>query len=170
MEGNLKIASQISDPVFSAKAASRASRLGITVVALTALVCCGYSSSAKAQVFQGSIGPSGGEIAAAAVGVGVAVATIAVVTVISVNNSHHTLKGCVFAGPNGLKLQTSDSKTYAIEGDATSIKAGDRVKLHGSKEKKTKDSSGNQVFKVEKLKKDYGPCQVNLAQAPSAVR
>jgi hypothetical protein len=114
-----------------------------------------------------SIGPSKAEVVGAAVGIG---AAIAVVTIVAVDHSHHVLKGCVFTGPNGLRLQTSDSKLYVIEGDAASIKAGDRVKLHGSKVKKTKDTSGDQVFKVEKLSKDYGPCQVNLAQAYSTAR
>ena len=109
-----------------------------------------------------SVGPSKGEVVGAAVGVG---AVVAAVTIVAVNHSHHTLNGCVFAGQNGLQLRTSDSKTYAIEGDAADIKAGDKVKLHGSRVKKTKDSSGDQVFKVEKLKKDYGPCHVTPAEA-----
>ncbi len=45
-----------------------------------------------------------------------------------------------------------------LEGDAASVKVGDRVKLHGSKVKKTKGTVGDQVFKVEKLNRDYGPC------------
>ena len=97
----------------------------------------------------------------------VAVVTVAVVVVVEVNKSHHTLSGCVTSGPSGLLLQTSDAKTYALEGDAASIKVGDRIKFHGSKVKKTKDSAGDQVFKVEQIKKDYGPCPVGPA-APNA--
>ena len=157
-----------SDPATSAKAPSRVSGQIqiIAFAALTALLCSGSTSPATCQS-SGSIGPSEGEVVGAAVGVG---AAIAVVTVVAVDHSHHTLKGCVFTGPNGLRLQTSDSKVYAIEGDAASIKAGDKVKFHGSKVKKTKDSSGDQVFKVEKVSKDYGPCQVNLAPAPNSSR
>jgi hypothetical protein len=97
-------------------------------------------------------------------GVGVGIAAIA--TIIAVNHSHHTLQGCLFEGPDGLRLQSSDSKIYTIEAGAASVKPGDRVKLHGSRVKKEKGSSGYQAFKVEKLSKDYGPCHVTLAEAP----
>jgi hypothetical protein len=69
---------------------------------------------------------------------------------------------------SGLELQTSDGKTYALEGDAASIKVGDKVKIHGSKIKKTKDSTGPGVFRVEKLNRDYGPCPAATATAASA--
>jgi hypothetical protein len=39
------------------------------------------------------------------------------------------------------------------------------VKLHGSKVKKTKDTSGDQIFRVASMNKDYGPCKVNTATA-----
>jgi hypothetical protein len=68
--------------------------------------------------------------------------------------------GCVVSGPNGPELQTGD-KRYALEGDAASIKVGDRVKIHGSRVKKTRDQTGGQVYRVEKIKKDYGPCPVS---------
>jgi len=97
--------------------------------------------------------------------VGVAVgagAVIALVVVVAVNSGHHTVSGCVVSGPNGLELQTSESKRYALEGDAASIKVGDRVKIHGSRVKKTKDTTGDQVYRVEKLKKDCGACPVSM--------
>src|ERR1035437_6573577 len=144
-----------STPFFSNR------RRGISaLVALGALLCSGASSPTGCQQSSGSIGPSTGEVVGAAVGVG---AVIAAVVLIGVNHSHHTLKGCVLSGPNGLELQTSEPKTYALDGDAATIKPGDRVKLHGSRVKKTKDQSGSQVFKVEKLSKDYGPCKVSGA-------
>jgi hypothetical protein len=104
-------------------------------------------------------GPSGGEVAGAGIGVGAAVVIVAVV---AVSHSHHRLTGCAFDGPNGLKLKTSDS-TYSIEGDAANIKAGEKVKLHGSKVKKAKGAGGDQVFKVEKVRKDYGACHIEVA-------
>jgi hypothetical protein len=101
----------------------------------------------------------------AAVGIG---AVIAIVVVVAVNSGHHTISGCVISGPNGLELQTGDSKRYALEGDAASIKVGDRVKIHGSRVKKTKDTKGDQVYRVEKLRRDYGPCPVKIsAPGPS---
>ena len=126
-------------------------------VALGALLCSGATSP---NACQGSFGPTTGQVVGVAVGAG---AVIAAVVLVEVNHSHHTLKGCVLSGPNGLELQTSEPKTYALDGDAATIKPGDRVKLHGSRVKKTKDQSGSQVFKVEKLSKDYGPCKVSGA-------
>jgi hypothetical protein len=140
-------------------------RRGIVIlVALGSLLCTGSTAPTQCSGFSGGIGPSNGEIAAAAVGI-VAV-PVAVVTVIAVEHSHHTLQGCVFSGPGGLELRTNDAKTYKLEGDAASIKVGDRVKFHGSHVKKAKhDDAGEQVFKVEKLSKDYGPCPVAVANA-----
>jgi hypothetical protein len=88
----------------------------------------------------------------------------AVTTILAVNHSHHTLTGCIFQGPEGLRLQSGHSKIYNLEGDAESIKVGDKVKLHGSRVKKAKGSHGDQAFKVEKLNKNYGPCHVTLAE------
>jgi len=137
-------------------------RLGIAALAaLSVLFCSGATGPATCS---GNIGPSSGEVIGAAVGIGAAVLVIVVVAV-EVSNGHHTVSGCVISGPNGLELQTSD-KRYALEGDATSIKVGDRVKIHGSRVKKTKDTKGDQVYRVERLKKDYGPCPVKMS-APS---
>jgi hypothetical protein len=148
-----------SDPHRSStEPASRSGRaFGIAALAaLTALLCSGATSPTGCQS-SGTIGPSKGEVIGAAVGI-VAVITVAIVVVVEVNHGHHVVTGCVVTGPDGLQLRTSDAKTYTLEGDAASIKVGDRVKFHGSKVKKTKDTAGNQVFKVEKIQKDYGPC------------
>ena len=117
-------------------------------------VVAAFSATLMAQQ-GGHIGPSGGEVAGAAVGV---VAVVSVVVAVAVNHSHHIKSGCVVSVPHGLELQTSDSKTYTLEGDAANLKVGDRVKIHGSKVKKAKGATGPDVFKVEKLNKDYGTC------------
>lgn len=152
----MKIPQLASDPTAPLGASSRASRLQrISVFAASALlVCCGATSCSKTQI--------GLSVAAiAAIGAGTAVGIT-----LAVQNSHHTLQGCLVSGPGGLELRTSDSKIFALEGDVAIIKVGDRVKLHGSKLKKTKDSAGDQVFVVEKLNKDYGRCPAN-ALAPA---
>jgi hypothetical protein len=84
-----------------------------------------------------------------------------VVTIVLVNKAHHSVKGCVFAGKDGLDVQTQDNmKTYALAGVTENIKVGDLVQFHGSKVKKVKDSTGDQTFAVHKVGKDYGPCMV----------
>lgn len=143
-----------------------ARRFGIAAFAgLAVLLCSGSTSPTGCQSGSlGNIGPSNGEVLGAAVGLG-AVIAVAIIVPVEISHSHHTLTGCVFTGPRGLELRTSDSKTYALEGDAATIKVGDRVKLHGSKAKKTKDTTGDQVFRVEKLNRDFGSCHVETAQS-----
>ena len=133
---------------------------------MAAILCTGAASPSGCYS-TGSFGPSNGEIAGAAVGIGAAVA-VAIIVPVGISRSHHIVTGCVITGSNGLELQTSDSKTYLLEGDAASIKVGDKVKLHGTKIKKTKDSTGPGVFKVEHLNRNYGPCPVASTVAGSA--
>ena len=139
-------------------------RFGVAAFAALAVqVCSGASTFPKAsRSSSGTIGASTGEVVGGAVGIGAGLTAI-VVILVEVNHSHHTLDGCVSSGPNGLELQNSDSKRFMLEGDSASVKAGDRVKLHGSRVKKTKDTTGNPVFNVQSLKKDYGPCHVTPA-------
>jgi hypothetical protein len=134
-------------------------RFGITAFGLLGvLLCTGASSSTGCQsTNSGTIGPSKAEVGGAIAGVGV---VIAVVVIVAVNHDHHLLSGCVYSDGGGVKLRTSNSQTYAIEGDPSAIKVGDMIKFHGSKVKKTGDSSGNQVFRIDQIKKDYGPCHI----------
>ena len=153
------------DPSETAKPSSIANRrVGIAAFAGLAVLFCSGSTSPTACQSSGTIGPSTGEVVGAAVGIG-AVIAVAIIVPVEISHSHHTLVGCVVAGASGLELRTNDAKTYALEGDAASIKVGDRVKLHGSKAKKTKDSAGDQVFRVEKLNRDYGMCHVETVQS-----
>jgi Protein of unknown function (DUF5818) len=104
----------------------------------------------------GHIGPSNGAIAGGIVGAGAAI--VGVVVAVAVVHSHHLLSGCIASGPNGAELRTSDAKTWSLEGAPADIKPGDRVKVHGERVSHRKSSSGAQVFKVDKLIKDYGSC------------
>jgi hypothetical protein len=119
------------------------------------------------------IGPSKGEIIGIAVGISAGV-VVGVVVLVEVNKSHHSLKGCVTAGPDGLTLHTEgNSKVYALTGVPANVKVGDVIQVHGSKSKGQKDSAGDQDFAVEKMNRDYGPCKALLAPpagtaAPSA--
>ena len=129
--------------------ASRRRRVS-SITALIALVCFGTTSCTKTQVALSSAG-----IAAAVVGTTIGIT-------LAVQHSHHTLQGCIYSDADGLKLRTSDAKVYTIKGETADIKVGDKLKLHGSKEKKIKGAPAvDQVFLVEKLNKDYGPCAAN---------
>jgi hypothetical protein len=167
LEDKLKISRPIALLLLRAIGLNR--RRGIAAVTTFALVLSPAASSiSDGQQSSGCIGVCNSTIVGAAVGIGAAVATVAII--IAVNHDHHILKGCVFSGSNGPELQTSDAKTFALAGDAAGIKVGDRVKLHGSKAKKIKDSTGPAVFKVEKLDRDYGPCPVPPARAANSAQ
>jgi hypothetical protein len=88
----------------------------------------------------------------------------------AVKHHNHSLQGCSFSGADGLKLRTSDARVYTLKGDSAGVKAGDTVKLHGSKAKRVKGDSGDQVFLVQKVNKDYGPCPANAAASPASMR
>lgn len=141
---------------------------GITAFAVMGALTCTGASSPTGCNTSGSnqtIGPSNGELVGAAVGIG-AVIAIAIIVPVEISRSHHLVTGCVMTAAGGLELRTSEGKTYSLEGDAASIKIGDKVKVHGSKIKKSKDSTGPGVFRVETLTRDYGPCPLATSVGP----
>ncbi len=146
----------------------------VCFAALSSLLLCGATSPTTCSS-SGHIGPTTGEV----VGVGVAVvATVVVATVVlvHVHNSHYTVRGCVTAGPDGLKLhENGNNKVYALTGVTANVKPGDVIKLHGTKLKGQKDNAGDLDFAVESINRDYGPCTAELAPsagtaAPSAAQ
>jgi len=119
----------------------------IAVAVTFALVCSSVTSCTKTQV-----GLSVTGIAAALV-----LTTVGVT--LAVQHRHHTLQGCIAPNATGLELRISDGKLYTLKGDLADVKVGDKLQLHGSRVKKVKgDSTGDDVFLVEKINKDYGPC------------
>lgn len=140
-------------------------RVGIvSMVALSSFLLCGAAPTTCKS--SGSIGPSSGEVIGAAVGISAAV-VVGVVVLVEVNKSHHTVKGCVTAGPGGIEvLNESDKMTYALVGDPSKVKVGDVVRLRGTKEKK--GSAGNRDFLVSSMSKDFGPCKATPPPTASA--
>ncbi|HEY1578565.1 MAG TPA: hypothetical protein VGF82_15975 [Terracidiphilus sp.] len=133
----------------------------MTAVAILAgLVCTGTTSCTRTQV----------ALSAAAMATIVVGTTVGVTY--AVKHHNHTLEGCVFSDPAGTKLRTSEARIYTLKDtDVSGVKVGEKVKVHGSKVKRAKgDSSGEQVFAVQKLTKDYGPCSVSAAPSPPSTR
>jgi hypothetical protein len=123
--------------------------------------CCQAGSPCKS--FQ--IGPNTDEIVGISVGA-VAGTALVVGTVVAVNHDRHILKGCVSPGPDGLQLtRDSDKKVFSLVGAPADIKPGEKVKLHGTKQKKQKGSPGNEEFVVERATKNYGRCEASLSAA-----
>ncbi len=89
----------------------------------------------------------------AAIGAGIGIGVYVAV------HHNHTLTGCISSGAGGLLLRNhGDQQTYAIVGEVSAIKPGERVRVSGKKSKQKGD--GPKQFLVEKLDKDFGACQV----------
>jgi hypothetical protein len=91
-------------------------------------------------------------------------AAAAIAVVVTVASVHHRRKkivitGCVISGDNGMTVtDEEDRKTYAISGNGTGIKPGDRVKLEG-KRVKPKSPDKTFVWEAKEVIKDFGVCQ-----------
>ena len=134
----------------------RRRRATAAAVSLT-LLCSGLSSCTRTQVAL-SITAGAAIVAGTAVGI-----------TLAVQHSHHTLEGCIISDGNGLSLRLSDARVYKLDGELADVKAGDKLKVHGSKVKKAKGTTGGEVFVVEKVNKNYGPCPANagVSSAPA---
>jgi hypothetical protein len=105
----------------------------------------------------------------AAIGIGVGAAAAAVAGIL-IYRHHHAAQGeeASVAGctqqANGLTTLVDDSTktTYSLTSLSRDVKPGERVELSG---KKTQDASGKNVFHVQKLVKDDGPCAPQSASA-----
>jgi len=131
----------------------------LAMVAACALL---LTATATAQPQSGTIGGvTGGD----AVAIGVAIAGIGAgigFGAFYAVHHGHSLDGCAVSGANGLELQNrGDQQTYALVGDTAGINPGERVRISGKKEKKSRGA--HPKFLVEKLNRDFGPCKAQPA-------
>src|SRR5258708_930377 len=151
-----------------------------------ATLCLAMSAAASAQYGGGGTGgtgsgtpgppeyvaPSGGYGSGKAIGIGVGAAAGAAVTVVLlVRHHHHTssktqtqayVTGCTQATQDRMSLTNEkDSQTYSIVTDSKAAKAGQRLALKGVVV--PTEGSGNPVFQVQSLIKDYGACGATSA-------
>ena len=132
-------------------------------VVLIAALCMSLAAPAGAQVKQvvapgASIGPNAAPIIAAVIAVAVAVVVVTVV-VIHEASKKRAITGCVIPKENGMSVtDEKDKRVYALSGNTTDIKAGERVTLQG---KKAKSTSSNKIltWEVSRQTKDLGTCQ-----------
>lgn len=116
---------------------------------------------AKAQY--GDIGATKGQV------VGIIVALVAVGAAIGVGaylltTRRPAISGCTASASGNLTLlNEADHQTYTLSGDISSITADERVRVSGKKQKNP--AVGTRVFRVNKLVKDYGPCNATQSSA-----
>ncbi len=93
--------------------------------------------------------------------VAVSVALV-VITVVIVHESRkkRTVTGCVISGANGMSVtDEKDKRIYALSGNTSDIKPGDRVTLHGKKVN-PKGANAPLAWDVSNETKDFGACQL----------
>ena len=100
----------------------------VLIIALTFALCIPVEAQNSGKIV------SNGTIAGVIVGV---VAGVAVVAVVAIHYSKkRTITGCVNSGANGMTVtDEKDKQIYALSGDTTNIKPGDRMRLQGKKAK-----------------------------------
>jgi hypothetical protein len=99
---------------------------------------------------------SNGQIAGVAAGIAAAGAAIGIGVFYAVHHGH-SLTGCTASGSSGLQLVSEgDHETWLLVGEVNDIKPGERVHISGKKEKK--DPANTRQFLVEKVSKNFGPC------------
>jgi hypothetical protein len=127
---------------------------GVLIIALG--LALARPTSAQQCFPCGQIGPSTGPIIAAIVGVA---AALIVATVVVIHYSKkRAITGCVNTGANGMTVtDEKDKEIYALSGDATGVKAGDRMKFQGKKVK-SKGPDKTLVWETKKVAKDFGAC------------
>jgi hypothetical protein len=99
---------------------------------------------------------SNGKIAGVAAGIAGAGAAIGIGVFYAVHHGH-SLTGCAVLGSDGIELVSEGvHETWLLVGEVNDIKPGERVHVSGKKEKK--DSANTRQFLVEKVSKNFGPC------------
>jgi aspartate oxidase len=121
----------------------------------------------------GTTSSSGNYSSSTGIAIGVAVAAGAGILIYALHHrgtspTQATLVGCTKAvarGEGAILVNEKDKEAYTLVAGSTDLKPGERVELTG---KKTQDGSGKRTFQVQKLARDYGPCNTETAiNAPS---
>jgi len=116
-----------------------------------------YSTSGKSYGSGTAIGIAAGAAAAVAIGI------FAVRHHHANQGEEASVMGCTEQA-NGVTTLVDDSTktTYSLTSLSKDVKPGERVELSG---KKSQNASGKNVFHVQKLVKDDGPCTPKTASA-----
>lgn len=79
--------------------------------------------------------------------------------VIHESSKKRSITGCVTPAENGMSLtDEKDKRFYALSGNTTDVKPGDRMTLRGKKIK-PKDAGKPAVWETKTMSKDFGVCQ-----------
>jgi hypothetical protein len=89
-----------------------------------------------------------------------AVAAILIITSVHHRHKKIMLTGCVTAGEKEMTLtDEQDGRAYALSGNTTAIKPGDRMSVQG---KKAKGANKTLVWETEGVIRNFGVCHPNV--------
>jgi hypothetical protein len=122
---------------------------GVLIVAL----CVALAAPARADT---SLKTAATEIV---VGIVVVTAALTVLVIVLIKKPKKTaITGCVGSGENGMTItDEKDRQIYALSGNTTGIRPGDRIKLNGRKVK-AKSPDKALVWEAKAVAKDFGVC------------
>lgn len=123
----------------------------VLIIAVSFVLCLPAEAQHSGKIV------SNGTIAGVIVGVAAGVAVIAIVAFHY--SKKRTITGCVNAGPSAMTVSDEkDHRTYALSGDVTDIKPGNRVKLEGKRAKST-GAQKPLEWEIKKVSQNFGACQ-----------
>ena len=132
----------------------------VLIIALVLILC--MPAGAQAPIGTIPPGTNFGGISKGAI-IGIVVGVVATVVVVAIVVIHHsaksrTITGCVTTVPSGLIVTNEkDKRTYALSGNTSGVKPGERMRLQGHK---TDSNAGTPLgWEVSQIQKDYGACQ-----------
>ena len=93
------------------------------------------------------------------IGIAAVVAALVVVTLVAIHYSKkRSITGCVTSGASGMSVtDEKDRQVYALSGNTTGIKPGDRMRLQGKKAK-SKGADKTLVWEAKDVTRDFGVC------------
>jgi hypothetical protein len=119
-------------------------------------LCVILASPARAQAK--SLSSLGRNIVIGIVAVAAAVVVITVV-VVHESTKKRTITGCINSGENGMSVtDEKDKRIYALSGNTSGVKSGDRATLHGKKVNPN-GVSKSLTWEINKETKNFGACQ-----------
>ena len=123
---------------------------GVLILAL----CVALAAPARANT---SLKTAATEIV---IGVVAAAAAATILIVVLIHQSKKAaVTGCVNSGENGMTItDEKDRHVYALSGNTTDIKPGERIKLQGKKGK-SKGTDKTLVWEAEAVTRHFGVCK-----------
>ena len=108
--------------------------------------------------------PGTGQVEGSVAGIVAGIVVAVIVVIVLIRRSHRSdpsrmITGCVSAAGTAMSLtDEGDKQVYALSGNTTGVKAGERMALRGKKIN-ANDAGKTLGWKTDAIVKDFGACQ-----------